>query len=66
MLTGIKSGVNSAYAAIAKWLMDSKKTYGRPIIDPRAAQFKMKFYSDSDIKKYGLNKQIPTASNLKR
>jgi hypothetical protein len=46
--------------------MDAKKTYGRPIIDPRAASFKMKYYSDSDIKKYGLNKQIPTSSVIKR
>lgn len=46
MLTGIKSGPNSAYSAVAKWLMDAKKTYGRPIIDPRAAQFKMKHYSE--------------------
>jgi hypothetical protein len=66
MLTGIKSGPNSAYAAVAKWLMDSKKTYGRPIIDPRAAQFKMKFYSDADIKKYGLNKMNPSSSVIKR
>ncbi len=28
MLTGIKSGKNSAFAALAKWLMESKKTYG--------------------------------------
>ena len=65
-LTGIKSGANSAYAAIAKWLMDAKKTYGRPIIDPRAASFKMKYYSESDIQKYGLNKVVPTSSVIKR
>lgn len=65
-LTGIKSGVNSAYAAIAKWLMDAKKTYGRPIIDPRAASFKMKYYSESDIIKYGLNKVVPSSSVIKR
>lgn len=52
----MKSGVNSAYSALAKWLMDGKKTYGRPIIDPRAHQFKMKHYSADDIKKYGLGK----------
>lgn len=46
--------------------MDAKKTYGRPIIDPRAASFKMKFYSDSEIKKYGLDKQIASSSVIKR
>lgn len=67
-LTGIKSGVNSAYSALAKWLMDAKKTYGRPIIDPRAHAFKMKNNSPEDIKKYGLGKQNhdPATSILKR
>jgi hypothetical protein len=48
-LTGIHSGKNSAFSAVAKWLMDAKKTYGRPLIDPRAGAFKMKFYSEADI-----------------
>lgn len=65
-LTGIKSGKNSALAAVAKWLMEAKKTYGRPAIDPRANQFKMKFYSEADIIKYGLRGSVPASSILKR
>jgi hypothetical protein len=66
LLTGIKSGKNSALAALAKWLMESKKTYGRPAIDPRANQFKMKFYSEADLIKYGLRGTVPASSILKR
>jgi len=66
LLTGIKSGKNSGLAALAKWLMESKKTYGRPAIDPRANQFKMKFYSEADLIKYGLRGTVPPSSILKR
>jgi len=65
-LTGIHSGKNSAFAAVAKWLMESKKTYGRPAIDPRANAFKMKYYSVADIEKYGLRHTVPASSILKR
>jgi len=66
-LTGIHSGTNTGQAAVARWLMDAKKTYGRPIIDPRANGFKMQFYSEADIQKYGnKNSHEPATSILKR
>jgi len=66
-LTGIHSGSNTAQAAIARWLMEAKKTYGRPVIDPRANGFKMKHSSSADTEKYGNDfSHDPAQSILKR
>lgn len=66
-LTGIRSGTNTGQSAVARWLMESKKTYGRPVIDPRANGFKMKLYSPADVQKYGSKtSHDPATSVLKR
>jgi hypothetical protein len=38
-LSGIHAGENSAYAAVARWLMQVKNLYGRPLMNPRDAEF---------------------------
>ena len=43
MLTGIHAGNNSAYAAAARWLMQVKSLYGRPLDNARDADFRMLF-----------------------
>ena len=42
-LKGIHAGENSAYAAVARWLMQVKSIYGRPLVDARDADFRMQF-----------------------
>ena len=42
-LTGIHAGENSAYAAVARWLMTVKNLYGRPLDNARDADFSMLF-----------------------
>lgn len=63
-LTGMHSGTNAAQSAVARWLMHAKKTYKRPVIDPRAANFKMKFTSENDAKKYGTKASLPPANSV--
>ena len=43
LLTGIHSGENSAYAAVARWLMTVKNLYARPLDNARDADFRMLF-----------------------
>ena len=42
-LKGIHAGENSAYAAVARWLMIVKSLYGRPLDNARDADFRMLF-----------------------